>query len=108
MIASVLPAAATLAAIAALVHPLFEDMELRGDVARRATRIQEIIANLRDVDWAKTAKWNGIAGKSTDKGLAVGGPKEVGYNIYNALMGTNAEQRRQISKGASAATLGGH
>lgn len=104
---SVLPAAATLAAIAALVHPLFEDMESRGDVARRATRIQEIIANLRDVDWAKTAKWNGIAGKSTDKGLAVGGPKEVGYNIYNALMGTNPEQRRQISKGASAATLGG-
>jgi DGQHR domain-containing protein len=92
---SVLPAASTLAAVGALVHDAYRD-GLEG--AERAAFIRQVVTTLNQVDWKKSAKWNGVAGKLTDKGLAIGGPKEVAYSIYRALSDHTSETYDQVRK----------
>lgn len=92
---SVLPAASALAAISAMFNDVYRDGDER---LARSAKIRGLIDQLRIVDWRKTSKWNGIAGKLTDKGLAIGGPKEVGYNIFRALTEPLSDAYKQIHK----------
>ncbi|MHB8145971.1 MAG: DNA sulfur modification protein DndB [Vulcanimicrobiaceae bacterium] len=98
---SVLPAASTLAAVSAMAHDVYRD-DLVGPY--QTAKIHAIISELRQVDWRKSGKWNGIAGKLTDKGLAIGGPKEVGYNIYRALTDRESDTHAKIRKPAQIAS----
>ena len=80
---SVLHAASTLAAVSAMV----QDVYAQGlDGNARAAAINGVMAKLHGVNWQKSATWSGIAGKMTGKGLAIGGPKEVAYNIFRAIV----------------------
>ena len=81
-----------LAAIGAMGRDLYDQT----DQAARDRRRNELLGSLRAVDWRKGAHWDGIAGKLTAKGLAVGGPKEVSYNVYNALTDPGLEQYARI------------
>lgn len=94
---SVLPAASTLAAISAMVNEIYRDGD---DGPTRSAKIRGLVDQLRIVDWRKSNKWNGIAGKLTDKGLAIGGPKEVGYNIFRALTEPASDAYKQVHKQA--------
>jgi DNA sulfur modification protein DndB len=73
---------AVLAAIGALGHQLVaeNDSDLRRD--RAAT----LAGALKNIDWARGSRWDGVAGKVGPKGtFAVGGAKEYAYAVYSAL-----------------------
>lgn len=73
--------------------------------------VEEVVDHLRGVNWdrtvaaaphedgtvAKSSPWEGIAGKFTPAGsFSIGGPKEVGYAVADALENTENEAGRQI------------
>jgi hypothetical protein len=84
-------APAVFPAIGALGHDLLKV----SDSTVRAAKIRSITSSLAEVNWMKGHHWNGIAGKITTKideatgrtrsRFALGGPKEVSYNVYKAL-----------------------
>ncbi len=70
-----------LAAIGALGNRV-----LQAPSFERQQVIEEQLASLRAVDWKKSERWAGIAGRLNPKGVfTVSGTKEVGYSIYNVL-----------------------
>ena len=75
-------APAVFAAIGAVGTPL---SQIDDDEVRRA-RAKELAAELKKVDWTRSARWAGIAGKLSPKNvLSVGGAKENAYAAYSAL-----------------------
>lgn len=78
-------------AIGALGHDLLKV----SDQTLRAAKLRGIMDSLAEVNWTKGHHWNGIAGKITTKTdeatgrtrtrFALGGPKEVSYNVFKAL-----------------------
>jgi hypothetical protein len=75
-------APAVLAAIGAMGHQLVAI----GDTAVRKSQAKQIAAQLQSVNWERSEKWAGIAGKLNHKGvLSVGGAKENAYAVYSAL-----------------------
>jgi hypothetical protein len=64
------------------------------------------MASLAEVNWVKGHHWNGIAGKITTKTnqetgqarsrFALGGPKEVSYNVFKALADPKSPGYAQI------------
>lgn len=97
--AYVLGSPGVLAAVGALGRDLYEQT----DKYQRDQRRTEIINMLRAVDWHKGSHWDGVAGKMTPKGLSVGGPKEVSYNVFNALTDHGLEQYTRIRNAARTA-----
>ena len=95
-------APAVFPAIGALGHDLLE-VE---DPTVRAAKIRGIMTSLAEVNWNKGHHWNGIAGKITTKTneetgqsrsrFALGGPKEVSYNVYKALSDPRSPGYAQI------------
>ncbi len=70
-----------LAAIGALGNKI-----LQAPSFDRGRVLEEQLASIRNVDWRKSERWTGLAGKMTPKGaFSVSGTKEVGYSIYNVL-----------------------
>ncbi len=75
-------APAVLAAIGALGNPLVAI----SNAAERKARALQLAATLANVDWDRSRRWEGIAGKFTPKGaFSVGGAKETAYAVYSAL-----------------------
>lgn len=75
-------APAVFAAIGAMGSSLHQ---VSDDDTRRAAA-QALALELKEVDWTRSAKWAGIAGKISPKGvLSVGGAKETAYAAYSAL-----------------------
>lgn len=75
-------APAVFAAIGALGSALHQ---ITDDDTRRANA-KALALELKRVDWTRSAKWAGIAGKISPKGvLSVGGAKETAYAVYSAL-----------------------
>jgi len=75
-------APAVLAAIGAMGHQL---VGVADATARKAMAAQ-LASPLKAVNWERNARWAGIAGKLTPKGvLSVGGAKETAYAVYSAL-----------------------
>lgn len=86
-------APAVKAALGAVGHPL---VVIEDDEARRR-KADEFIAMLRPVDWQRSERWTGIAGKMTPRGqLSVGGAKETAYAIHGALVGPNQDAHRKV------------
>jgi DNA sulfur modification protein DndB len=72
---------AVLAAVGAIGQVL-----LQTELGDREARQEELIANLREIDWSKGDHWLGIAGNRTPTGVfSVKGTKEVSYAVFNAL-----------------------
>ncbi|MEQ8815624.1 MAG: DNA sulfur modification protein DndB [Thalassobaculum sp.] len=93
-------APSVLAAIGAIGHPLAETE----DSAERSQRATELVAMLRDVDWRRGKHWEGIAGKFTPRGaFSVGGTKETGYAVFDALSDTGSPAYRQIRRPTASA-----
>jgi DNA sulfur modification protein DndB len=70
-----------LAAIGAMGHTLLA----RTDHERAQLR-EDLLRQLKPVQWTKGATWEGVAGKFTPKGkFSVGGTKETAYAVYSAL-----------------------
>jgi hypothetical protein len=94
---SVVAAPAILAGIGVLAHHAVPTPPRRDGVER--WDIEDVIARLSDVRWDRTvvftdadgaerntSPWEGIAGKFTPAGaFSLGGPKEVGYAVADAL-----------------------
>ena len=81
------------AALGAMGHEL---VELEDD-NRRASRMQEQLAKLKEVDWTRGRHWEGIAGKYTPKGkFSIGGSKETAYAVYEALNDPNSAAYRKV------------
>jgi DNA sulfur modification protein DndB len=77
---------AVLAAIGALGNPLASII----DSSERRARALQIAATLSNVNWERSKRWEGIAGKFTPKGaFSVGGAKETAYAVYSALSDPN-------------------
>jgi DGQHR domain-containing protein len=75
-------APAALAAIGAMGHQLVAI----GDAAVRKSQAKQLAMQLQSVNWERSEKWAGIAGKLNHKGvLSVGGAKENAYAVYSAL-----------------------
>lgn len=75
-------APSVIAAIGALGHPLVSI----ADPAERKSRALQIAATLANVNWERSKRWEGIAGKVTPKGaFSVGGAKETAYAVFSAL-----------------------
>jgi DNA sulfur modification protein DndB len=89
-------ASPVLAAIGALGHRI-----LQSPSYDRQQVLDETLASLRTVDWKKSARWTGIAGKPTPKGVfSVSGTKEVGYAIYNVLADPDNPNYSRVRDGA--------
>lgn len=85
-----------LAAVGAMGHQL---LPLPGNERRRMQ--EELIEDLRAVDWTKDSHWVGIAGNFTASGVfSVKGTKEVAYAVYNALTDVDSAGYHQV-RGAS-------
>lgn len=77
---------AVLAAIGALGNPLVAIT----DPDERKARALQLAATLANVNWERSKRWEGIAGKFTPKGaFSVGGTKETAYAVYSALSDPN-------------------
>jgi DGQHR domain-containing protein len=75
-------APAVLAAIGALGHVASEE----DDAGRRELEMERQLRKLSTVHWERAQHWDGIGGKTNPKGiLSVGGSKEYGYAIFEAL-----------------------
>ena len=89
-------------AIGAMGHDLLKVRES----TVRAAKIRGIMNSLAEVNWVKGHHWNGIAGKITTKTdevtgmtrsrFALGGPKEVSYNVFKALSDPKSPGYAQI------------
>jgi hypothetical protein len=89
-------ASPVLAAIGALGHKVFQAPSFDRSRVR-----DEQLDSLRSVDWKKTERWAGIAGKLTPKGVfSVSGTKEVGYAIYNVLADPDNPNFGRVRSGA--------
>jgi DGQHR domain-containing protein len=90
---------AALAAIGAVGNQL---MQIADDDTRRA-RAKQLANELKRVDWSRTAKWAGIAGKMSPKGaLSVGGAKETAYAVYSALADESSPSYKTIRPAVAA------
>ncbi|AKT36457.1 DNA sulfur modification protein DndB [Chondromyces crocatus] len=90
---------AVLAALGAMGHDL---LSFANDEEGRLIKREELVNKLRGVIWERGPAWFNIAGKVGKKGdITVGGPKEVGYTIYKALIDPASPEGRQV-RGASA------
>ena len=95
-------APAVFPAIGALGHDLLDVP----DQTVRAAKLRGIMGSLTEVNWTKGHHWNGIAGKITTKvneltgqtrsRFALGGPKEVSYNVFKALSDPKSPGYAQI------------
>lgn len=107
--ASVVSAPAILAGLGVLAHHATPRPPRRNDVDQWS--IEQVIERLEDVDWDRTyevgrdpdgsirlgSRWDGIAGKFTPSGsFSLGGPKEVGYAVADALENPESPGGRQI------------
>jgi DGQHR domain-containing protein len=85
---SVAPAPAVLAGIGVVAHHSMPAPPRRPDVPHWSPT--QLLETLRNVTWARqvggASPWEGIAGKTTPMGkFSIGGPKEVGYAVAQAL-----------------------
>jgi DGQHR domain-containing protein len=86
-------APAVLATLGALGNQL---VQISDDDTRRA-RAKQLANELKRVDWSRSGKWAGIAGKLSPKGfLSVGGAKETAYAVYSALADENSPAYKTI------------
>ena len=87
-----------LAAIGALGNPLVAIT----DPAERRNRAEQLSQTLANVNWERSKRWEGIAGKFTPKGaFSVGGAKETAYAVYSALSDPNDAGYLSIRTNAS-------
>lgn len=92
---TLISAPSVLAAIGAIG---FQLVSIEDATARKALAHQ-LAKQLRVVDWDRTAKWAGIAGKMSPKGaLSIGGAKETAYAVYTALDDTTADSFAKVRK----------
>lgn len=85
---SVAAAPAVLAGIGVVAHHCMAVPPRRSDVPHWTAT--QLLDTLRNVTWARqvgtSSPWEGIAGKTTPAGsFSIGGPKEVGYAVAQAL-----------------------
>lgn len=66
---------------------------------------QELLDDLRAVDWSKGPHWNGVAGGYTASGVfSVKGTKEVAYAVHNALSDPRSPAYAQVRGGTPPAS----
>lgn len=85
---SVAAAPAVLAGIGVVAHHCMPSPPRRSEVGHWTSA--QLLETLRNVTWARQVEgqspWEGIAGKTTPTGsFSIGGPKEVGYAVAQAL-----------------------
>jgi hypothetical protein len=78
----VMSSPAVLAVLGALGQPVYEAAQTGGDVQHA---VGKQLDRLALVKWNRGAQWDGVAGKMSPNGLALGGPKEFAYTIFNAI-----------------------
>ncbi len=106
---SVVSAPALLAGLGVIAHHAVPAPPRKESVARWG--VDQVIEHLKGVNWdrtiiaehrddgtvIKTSPWEGIAGKFTPAGsFSIGGPKEVGYAVADALENRDNEAGRKI------------
>jgi len=100
---SVAAAPAVLAGIGVVAHHAVPQPPRRDGVEEWS--VEEVVEHLDGVNWKRTqavdgretSPWDGIAGKFTPSGrFSIGGPKEVGYAVAEALEGPSSAGGRQI------------
>jgi DGQHR domain-containing protein len=106
---SVVSAPAILAGLGVLAHHAVPKPPRKEGIA--AWSVEQVIDHLRAVNWDRTivaghrddgtvikaSPWEGVAGKFTPAGsFSIGGPKEVGYAVADALENPDDEAGRKI------------
>jgi DGQHR domain-containing protein len=101
---SIVSAPAVIAAIGVVAHHAMPKPPRKDSVA--GWSVEEVIEHLDGVNWDRAfvaddasvgSVWDGIAGKFTPSGrFAVGGPKEVGYAVAQALENEGSREGRLI------------
>jgi hypothetical protein len=96
---SVAAAPAVLAGIGVVAHHCMPVPPRRSEVAHWTSG--QLLETLRRVTWARqvgsSSPWEGIAGKTTPTGsFSIGGPKEVGYAVAQALEQTQSSAGQAI------------
>jgi DNA sulfur modification protein DndB len=109
---SVVSAPAILAGLGVLAHHAVPKPPRRDGV--ESWTVEEVVNHLRGVKWDRTevfedadgasrkaSPWEGIAGKFTPAGsFSIGGPKEVGYAVADALENPTDDAGRRIRASA--------
>jgi hypothetical protein len=111
---SVVSAPALLAGLGVLAHHAVPKPPRRDGTA--GWSVEQVVEHLEGVNWDRTyvvehrqdeadvlgSRWDGIAGKFTPSGaFSIGGPKEVGYAVADALENPDSEGGRQIRAASS-------
>ncbi|MGQ0430626.1 MAG: DNA sulfur modification protein DndB [Gammaproteobacteria bacterium] len=92
-------APAVLAAIGAMGNEL---LSIDSPQAR-SQRATQLINKLKTVDWRRTDRWAGLAGKVNAKGeLSIGGSKETAYAVFGALADETSPAYAQVRALSSA------
>jgi hypothetical protein len=102
---SVVSAPAILAGLGVLAHHAVPKPPRKDGVD--SWTVDQVISRLKEVSWdrtvtpdgstTKSSPWDGIAGKFTPAGsFSLGGPKEVGYAVADALENVDGEPGRKI------------
>jgi DGQHR domain-containing protein len=97
---SIVSSPAVLAGVGILAHRTLPSPPRKADTPELT--IDDVLENLADVTWERghegeSSPWEGIAGKISAKGgFSVGGPKEVGHMVAEALIEPSSEAGRRV------------